>query len=100
MVQLPILDPTIDDEIKEEALRRLARIGGQVRGLQRMIEEDRYCVDILNQVSSVHEALRGVGRLMMRNYLERCATAALEGGGERAEQVRAELLDLMYKYAK
>lgn len=97
---LPIIDQQIDVEIKEQALRRLARIEGQVRGLRRMIEEGRYCVDILNQVSSVHEALRGVGRLMMRNYLERCASKAIRAGGERAEEVRAEILDLMYKYAK
>ena len=97
---LPILDQGIDEGIKEQALRRLARIEGQVRGLQRMIEEGRYCVDILNQVSSVHEALRGVGRLMMKNYLEHCASKAINAGGERAEEVRAEILDLMYKYAK
>ncbi len=97
---LPILDQQIDEEIKAQALRRLARIEGQVRGLQRMIEEGRYCVDILNQVSSVHEALRGVGRLMMKNYLERCASEGIRAGGQRAEEVQAEILDLMYKYAK
>ncbi len=100
MAALPILDQQIDPEIKAGALRRLARIEGQVRGLQRMIEEGRYCVDILNQISSVHEALRGVGRLMMQNYLQRCAASAIRAGGERAEEVQAEILDLMYKYAK
>jgi DNA-binding FrmR family transcriptional regulator len=97
---LPILDQGIDDGIKEQALRRLARIEGQVRGLRRMIEDDRYCVDVLTQISSVHEALRGVSRLMMENYLRRCASKAIRAGGERAEEVRAEILDLMYKYAK
>ncbi len=97
---LPILDQQIDGEIKEQALRRLARIEGQVRGLKRMIEDGRYCVDILNQVSSVHEALRGVGRLMMKNYLERCASDGIQAGGERADEIRAEILELMYKYAK
>ncbi len=96
----PIIDQQINEEIKEQALRRLAKIEGQVRGLERMIEEGRYCVDILNQVSSVHEALRGVGRLMMKNYLERCASKAIRSGGERADAVRGEILDLMYKYAK
>ena len=99
-MELPILERQIDADIKGQALRRLARIEGQVRGLQRMIEEGRYCVDVLNQVSSVHEALRGVGRLMMRNYLERCASDGIRAGGERADEVRAEILDLMYKYAK
>lgn len=97
---LPVLDQRIDEEIKEQGLRRLARIEGQVRGLQRMVEQDRYCVEILNQISSVHEALRGVGRLMMKNYLKRCATKAIRAGAERAEQVESEILDLMYKYAK
>jgi DNA-binding FrmR family transcriptional regulator len=97
---LPILDQGIDAAIKEQALRRLARIEGQVRGLRRMIEEERYCVDVLTQVSSVHEALRGVGRLMMQNYLERCASKAIRAGGPRADEVREEILDLMYKYAK
>ena len=99
-MNLPLLDKRIDPEIREKAHRRLARIEGQIRGLHRMIDQDRYCVDILTQISSVHEALRGVGRLMMQNYLEHCASEGLEAGGERARQVRTEILDLMYKYAK
>lgn len=55
--------------LKEEADARLSRIEGQVRLLRRMIEEDRYCVDVLQQIASVHEALRGVGKLMVQRYL-------------------------------
>ena len=51
----------VDGAIKDRNLKRLRRIEGQVRGLQRMVEEDRYCADILTQISSVHEALRSVG---------------------------------------
>ena len=51
----------VDPEIKVANLKRLRRIEGQVRGLEKMVEEDRYCADILTQISSVHEALRAVG---------------------------------------
>ncbi len=64
-------------ERKELILKRLNRISGQVNGLKKMIENDRYCLDILQQVSSVHEALRGSGKVLMRNYLEVCATKAI-----------------------
>ena len=60
----------VDPEAKERNLKRLRRIEGQVRGLQKMVEEDRYCADILTQISSVHEALRAVGRELMRNHLQ------------------------------
>ena len=84
-----------------EALKRLKRIEGQVRGLQRMVEEERYCADILTQISSVHEALRGVGKLLMRNHLEHCVTDALRSGEESAaERAYQEVLDLMYKHAR
>ena len=63
----------VDPEIKASNLRRLRRIEGQVRGLQRMVEEDRYCADILTQVSSTQEALRAVARALMRNHLTHCA---------------------------
>src|SRR5919202_6372239 len=66
----------VDPEIKARNLTRLRRIEGQVRGLQRMVEEDRYCPDIMTQISSVQEALRAVGRELMRNHLRHCATEA------------------------
>jgi DNA-binding FrmR family transcriptional regulator len=68
---------TVDPEAKTRNLHRLRRIEGQVRGLQKMVDEDRYCADILTQISSVHEALRGVGRELMRNHLKHCATDAI-----------------------
>src|SRR5262245_14390048 len=66
----------VDPEVKDRNLKRLRRIEGQIRGLQRMVEEDRYCADILTQISSVHEALRSVGRELVRNHLKHCASAA------------------------
>ena len=59
----------VDPELRDAALKRLKRIEGQVRGLQRMVEEERYCADILMQIASAHEALRGVGKLLMRNLI-------------------------------
>ena len=58
----------VDAEIKSRNIKRLRRIEGQVRGLQKMVDEDRYCADILTQISSVQEALRGVGKELMRMY--------------------------------
>lgn len=88
----------VEPEIKSRNLKRLRRIEGQVRGLQRMVEEDRYCVDILTQISSVQEALRGVGRELMRNHLRHCATEAIrKGSPEEAETVYDELLEILYK---
>jgi DNA-binding FrmR family transcriptional regulator len=91
----------VDPEIKSRNLKRLRRIEGQVRGLQRMVEEDRYCVDILMQISSVQEALRGVGRELMRNHLRHCATEAIrKGSPDEAETVYDELLEILYKNSR
>ena len=90
----------VDAELKDRALKRLRRIEGQVRGLQRMVEEERYCADIMTQISSVQEALRSTGRELMRNHLKHCAASAIRGGGEGAEAMYDELLELIYKHAR
>jgi CsoR family transcriptional regulator, copper-sensing transcriptional repressor len=90
----------VDPAIKERNLKRLRRIEGQVRGLQRMVEEDRYCTDILTQISSVHEALRATGRELMRNHLRHCVADAVKSGPEAAERVYDELIELMYRHAR
>jgi DNA-binding FrmR family transcriptional regulator len=74
---------------KEEYLRRLRRIEGQVRGLQRMVEEDKYCIDILTQVSAATRALQSVALGLMEDHLGHCVTqAATEGGDTAAAKVR------------
>ena len=88
----------VDPEVKSRNLRRLRRIEGQVRGLQKMIADDRYCADILTQISSVQEELRGVGRELMRNHLKHCATGAIRAGGREADSMYDELVDLMYTH--
>lgn len=90
----------VDPDAKERNVKRLRRIEGQVRGLQKMVEEDRYCADIMTQISSVHEALRSVGRELMRNHLKHCATAAIKAGPGEAEPMYDELVDLLYKHSR
>jgi DNA-binding FrmR family transcriptional regulator len=87
----------VDARIKDRNLKRLRRIEGQVRGLQGMVESDRYCADIMMQISSVQEALRGVGRELMRNHLKHCAASAIRAGDDEATAMYDELIDLMYK---
>ena len=87
----------VDAAGKARNITRLRRIEGQVRGLQRMVEEDRYCTEIMTQIASVHEALRGVSRELMRNHLRHCTADAVKSGDARAEEIYEELLDLMYK---
>ncbi len=91
----------IVDERKKKTIRRLKAIEGQVKGLQKMIEEDRYCVDILTQISSTHEALRGVAKIMMRNFLETCATNVIQSKNRtKQEEIYNKLMDVIYKFAK
>jgi len=87
----------VDPEIKDRNLKRLRRIEGQVRGLQRMVEEDRYCADIMTQITSVQEALRAVGRELMRNHLRHCVATAIRSGDAQAEAMYEELLELIYR---
>jgi DNA-binding FrmR family transcriptional regulator len=90
----------VDPGIKDRNLKRLRRVEGQVRGLQRMIEEDRYCADVLTQISSVQEALRAVGRELMRNHLKHCASAAIRSSDAEAEAMYDELVDMIYKSSR
>ena len=86
---------------RQEAAQRLSRIEGQVKGIKKMVEEGRYCVEVMGQISAVQEALRGVGKLIMRNYLENCVTTALRSGNKkRADETYGELMDVIYKFAK
>jgi CsoR family transcriptional regulator, copper-sensing transcriptional repressor len=91
----------VEPEIKRSNIQRLRRIEGQVRGLQKMVEEERYCADIIVQISSVQEALRSVGRALMRNHLQHCASTAIrDGDQERAVAQYEELLELIYRHLR
>lgn len=87
----------VDPDAKARNLKRLRRIEGQVRGLHKMVEDDRYCSDIMVQISSVNEALRAVGRELMRNHLKHCATAAIRSSDDEAAAMYDEVVDLMYR---
>ena len=91
---------SVDPAVKDRNLKRLRRIEGQVRGLQKMVDDDRYCADIMTQISSVHEALRAVGRELMRNHLKHCATSAIRVGNGEAEPMYDELIEMMYKLSR
>ncbi len=91
----------VDPEIKAAVLARLRRIEGQVRGLERMVEEERYCADIVTQISSVQEALRAAGRALLRNHLKHCAAAAIRSGDPaRTEAMYDELVELLFRGAR
>ena len=70
---------------KEDHLKRLRRIEGQVRGLQRMLEEDKYCIDILTQVSAATKALQAVALALLDEHLAHCVAQAVEQGGAEAD---------------
>lgn len=90
----------VDADIKDRNVKRLRRIEGQVRGLQKMVEEDRYCADIMTQISSVQEALRSVSRELMRNHLKHCAASAIRRSDAEADAMYDELVELMYKHSR
>ena len=94
----PTLVTRVDETVRHRNLTRLRRIEGQVRGLQRMIDDDRYCADILTQVSSVHEALRAVGRELMRSHLRFCASQVR--GAEDAEPISDDIIEMIYRAAR
>lgn len=88
----------VEPDIKASNLNRLRRIEGQVRGLQRMVEEERYCADVLVQLASVQEALRAVGRELLRNHLRHCVRHTVESKSRDSEGMFDELVDLFDKH--
>jgi DNA-binding FrmR family transcriptional regulator len=86
---------------KDQLLKRLARIEGQVRGIARMIEDDRYCIDILTQLGAVDTALEAVALKVLEDHVEHCVAGALgSGDAERANEKAAELLEAVQRFAK
>jgi len=100
MADMPAHAMGIAEPTKKDILMRLARVRGQVEGIQRMVEDERYCPDILQQFAAVHSALRAAESELLANHLERCATHAMVEGGEAAAQVRREIVDLLHRYVR
>lgn len=72
--------PMMSEQVRADVLLRLRKVTGQVAGITRMVEDDRYCVDVLQQLSAVTSAVEAVSKVVVRNYLERCVTDAINGG--------------------
>ena len=88
-------------DAKESALKRLRRIEGQVRGLIRMVEEDRYCIDVVTQISAARAALRKVEEEVLHDHVAHCVENAISSGN-KAEQRRkvAELMEVLGRTAR
>jgi DNA-binding FrmR family transcriptional regulator len=82
----------MDAETKGKALARLRRIEGQVQGVRRMVEEDKYCVDVLLQISAVRGALEQVAKIVMQRHIESCVAESLRTGSERDRSRKIEEL--------
>ncbi|WP_411955043.1 metal-sensing transcriptional repressor [Alkalibacillus sp. S2W] len=89
--------PRTDDE-KEKLMNRLKRIEGQVRGIQNIVEEDRYCVDILVQISAIQSALKNVGFSVTERHINHCVTDAIQKG--EGDETIQELMDVLKQFSK
>ncbi|BAM05401.1 metal-sensitive transcriptional regulator [Phycisphaera mikurensis] len=90
----------VDDGHKAAVRRRLRRIEGQVRGLQQMIEDDRYCVDILTQVSAANAGLRAVAKETLRHHLRHCVREAMANDPDSLERTIEELLEVYHRQGR
>jgi DNA-binding FrmR family transcriptional regulator len=91
---------SLSDAERRDVLNRLARIAGQVRGIQRMVEEDGYCTDILTQVSAVTTALDRVALKILDGHVHGCVREAMVSGGKEAEAKTEELLEAVERFAR
>jgi CsoR family transcriptional regulator, copper-sensing transcriptional repressor len=83
-------------EAKASVLKRLQRIEGQVRGLSRMVEEDRYCIDVITQISAVRAALRRAEEEILRDHVAHCVDGAIRSGNATEQRKKvAELMDVL-----
>ncbi len=90
----------VEADLKAANLRHLKRIEGQVRGIASMIEEDRYCADIIVQVAAARESLASVSRNLLRNHLTHCAAKAMSGTDEDRARMIEEILELTTKASR
>ena len=85
---------------KEAVLKRLKRIEGQVRGIERMVEEDTYCIDVLTQVSAVTKALQSVALILVGDHLNHCVADAIVQGGTQAQEKIQEAQDAIARLVR
>ncbi len=91
-------DGYVGEARKEEVRSRLAKSRGQINGIERMLDAGRPCKDILQQIAAAQEALRAAGKLMVRNYLENCATGAILAGPKA--ETYDEIMDMIYRMVR
>ncbi|MDD9301379.1 MAG: metal-sensitive transcriptional regulator [Desulfobacter sp.] len=88
----------INPEVKKDASTRLKKIEGQIRGIGKMVENEKYCIDIINQITAAEKALHGVAKIIMKRHVESCVTAAIQKG--EGQQKINELIETVYKYSR
>ena len=88
----------INEEIKRDSLMRLNKIEGQIKGIQRMVEREKYCIDIINQITAVCRALEQVSLGIMKRHVESCVTEAILA--DESSQKIEELMETIYKFVK
>jgi DNA-binding FrmR family transcriptional regulator len=97
-VEQPIPTSYADDKDKIQA--RLRRIEGQVRGVQRMVDEDQYCVDILTQISAIMSALRTAGMIVLEDHVRGCVVGTCRHGHENKDEIVSELMQAIARFTK
>jgi len=88
----------INEEVKNDSLLRLKKIEGQIRGIMKMVENDKYCIDIINQITAAEKALKGVSRIIMKRHVESCVATAISMG--QGKEAIDELVETIYKVGK
>jgi DNA-binding FrmR family transcriptional regulator len=88
----------INQEVKNESLLRLKKIEGQIRGIMKMVENDKYCIDIINQITAAEKALKGVSKIIMKRHVESCVATAISMG--QGKEAIDELVETIYKVGK
>lgn len=90
----------VEPGLKAANITRLRRAEGQVRGIARMVEEDRYCPDVIVQIAAAQESLRAVAKNLLKNHLTHCARAAMQAGPVEADRMCDELMDVMSRLTR
>ena len=86
----------MQNEAKQATIKRLSRLEGQVRGVTRMVEDDRYCIDIVTQLLAIRAALKGVEELVLADHVAHCVEHAIESGNAKEQRTKiAELMDVL-----
>lgn len=88
----------INEEVKNGALLRLKKIEGQIRGIMKMVENEKYCIDIINQITAAEKALEGVSKIIMRRHVESCVATAISMG--KGREAIDELVETIYKVSR